>query len=165
PALALQAEEAGLLLGDVGGQGAGRVDVADGDIALLPQGVVGQPVAGQVPADVAVGPVGDGVQLPAVVLALQELDVGAGAALAAAQAGDPGAHAQLGQGALHRLDLAPAVVALLAFDVVFPDAAHARVHPGHADLRAVDLEVEREAVGGFVDEAVGLGEQLAGVDH
>src|SRR5690606_16699412 len=87
PALPLQPEEAGLLNPDVGGEGAGGVHVADRDIALVPQGVVGQAVAAEVLADVAVGPVGDGVQLPAAVLALEEVDVGAAAGLAAAQAG------------------------------------------------------------------------------
>src|SRR5690606_11766451 len=80
PTLPLQSKKAGLLDTDLRGQGAGRVDVADGNVALLPQRVVGESVAAEILADVAVGPVGDRVQLPAFVLALQELDVGAGAA-------------------------------------------------------------------------------------
>jgi LysR family transcriptional regulator, cys regulon transcriptional activator len=74
PALPLQPEEARVLLAHAGEQGARGVHVADRDVALFPQRVVGQVRAGSGSADVAVAPVGDGVQLPAAVLALEEVD-------------------------------------------------------------------------------------------
>ena len=58
-ALALEPEEAGLLGRHVGGERPGRVHVADRDVALLPERMVGQVVLGQVAVDVPVGPVDD----------------------------------------------------------------------------------------------------------
>src|SRR3546814_4114831 len=88
----------------------GGVDVPERGVAGVPQRVMGQAVLPEVVADVAVRPVGQGVQLPASVAQLQEIDARARAGLAAAQPGDPGAHPEFLERALHGLDLAQAVV-------------------------------------------------------
>src|SRR3546814_5516459 len=116
-------------------------------------------------SDVAVRPVGQGVQLPASVAQLQEIDARARAGLAAAQPGDPGAHPEFLERALHGLDLAQAVVALQAVRAPLPQPAQAGFHPGDADPGAIDLEVEVQFLGQFVGEAIGLREQVAGVDR
>ena len=64
--------------------------IADADVALLAQRVVGEIVGLEEGVDVAVGPVGDGVDLGAGPLGGREGDFGAGVGLAAAQAGEPG---------------------------------------------------------------------------
>src|SRR5688500_14046305 len=139
PAFALQAEEAGVLELHARLQRPGRVHVADRHVALVPQRVVGQAVSLQIVPDVTIGPVGDRMQFPAAVAQFQEVDAGARAGLIAAQAGDPGAYAQFVERALHGFHLAQPVVAIDAFDALFPESAHPRLHPGGADLRAVDL--------------------------
>src|SRR3546814_1080125 len=98
----------------------GGVDVPDRDVAAVPQRVIRQAVLPEVVADVAVRPVGQGVQLPASVAQLQEIDARARAGLAAAQPGDPGAHPEFLERALHGLDLAQAVVALQAVRAPLP---------------------------------------------
>src|SRR5690606_9092098 len=90
PALALEAEEAGVLVLHARLPAAGGVEVADGDVALVPQRVVGQVVLLQVLPHVAVAPVGDRADLQAVAAPLQDRRVGAAGRLAAAQAGEPG---------------------------------------------------------------------------
>src|SRR5690606_30012016 len=120
PALALQAEEAGLL---------DRVDlvdrpravhVADGEIALLPQRVIRQPVLLQVEVHVAIAPVRDRVHLPAAAGPVEERDRRPARALLAPKAREPGVDAELAQRAPHRLDLRLLVVRVQALEALIP---------------------------------------------
>ena len=86
------------------------------------------------------------MQLPATIAQLEELDAGTAGRLLPPQPGDPRAHAQLAQRALHRLDLAHVVVALQAVAAGLPQLAEARLHPRDADLRAEHLQVQAEAL-------------------
>src|SRR5690606_33511227 len=156
PALALEAEEAGVLVLHARLPALGGVEVADGDVALVPQRVVGKVVLLQVLPHVAVVPVGDRADLQAVAAPLQDRGVRAGGRLAAAQAGEPGAGTQFLQCAPHRLDLAQLVVVVQALHALLPQAPVTRFHPCAADQRAVDLEVELQALAQLVGEAVGL---------
>jgi len=94
--------------------------VADRDVAFVPQRVVRQRVAIETAPHVVVAPVRDRVQLPAAVVEFQELRVYATFRLAAADAGDPGAHAKLVQRTPHGLDLAQAVVVGDTLAALFP---------------------------------------------
>src|SRR5690606_10818955 len=133
PALAFEAEETGVLLAHARLPATGGVGVADGDIALLPQRVVGQVMLLEIAPHVAVVPVGDRVDLPASVAPLQDRCAAAAARLHAAQAGEPGAGLQLGKRALPRFDLAQVVVLLDADQPLLPKPAMARFHPRAAD--------------------------------
>ena len=83
------------------------------------------------------------MQFPTAIAQFEDIHLGAAIGLAAAQAGDPGAHVQFAQCALHRLDFAQVVIFLQTFEAVFPQFAVTRFHPGDADLRPVDLEIQR----------------------
>src|SRR3546814_12666574 len=78
----------------------GGVDVPDRDVAAVPQRVIRQAVLPEVVADVAVRPVGQGVQLPASVAQLQETDARARAGMARAQPGPSGSPPQFPEPAL-----------------------------------------------------------------
>ena len=165
PALAAQPEEAGLRGVHPRAQRRGGVDIAHRDIALLDQRVFRQVMQQHVGAHIDVGPVGDGVELEASVLHLQHLDAAAAAGLATPQAGVPAAHLQFAQRPLHRLDLAQLVVAAQAVAAGFPQAAEARLHPGDADAGTVHPQVQPEQLDQLVGIAVGLREQVAGIDQ
>lgn len=133
--------------------------------SLVPTVVVRQLVRLQVLPHVAIGPVGDGADFVALTALLHDWRLRAAAGLAAAQAGEPGAHVEFVQGAAHRFDLAQVVVLIDADHALFPQAAVARFHPGAADQRAIYLEIELEPFGQGIGEAVGFREQVAGVDQ
>src|SRR4249919_465352 len=141
-AFALESEESRVLLAHPGFQPPCRMHVADRDIAFVPQRVIWEVVPLQVVPYIAVAPVRQRMQLPASVVQLQERRVRAAARLRATDAGDPRPRPQLAQRALHRFDLAQAVVAIQALQALFPQPAEARLHPCDADLRPIDLEVE-----------------------
>ena len=65
PALAQQSEEAQLLDALHIREAARRVHVADRDVTLLPQGVIGQVVTDEILMDVAIAPVDDRMNLEA----------------------------------------------------------------------------------------------------
>ena len=75
-ALALQTEEAQLLDVSHLGQRACRVPVADRQVALFPQRVIGEVVRLQILADVAVGPVEDGMKMRGMIPGAVAFDVG-----------------------------------------------------------------------------------------
>ena len=124
-----------------------------------------QVVLQHVGAHVHFAPVGDRVQLPAAVAQLQEVDAGAAGRLPAAQPGEPAAHAEFAQRALHRLDLAQPVVVLQPGESLFPQLAVARLHPRAADLPAVDMQVQAQPFGQRVGVLVGFREHVTGVDE
>jgi hypothetical protein len=72
---ALEAEEAGVFLARAVAQSTGGVHVADGDVALLPQRVIGQVMAGQIAKHVTVGPVDQRMDLAAAVAPQQHVEV------------------------------------------------------------------------------------------
>ena len=164
-ALALEAEEAGLFLGHVAGEGAGGVDIADGDVTLFPQGMVGEVKLGEVLVDHPIIPVDNGVNLDHAVLHLKDAEFRAGLGLLAAQPGDPGAGAEFADGALHGFDFVELVILLNAFDAMFPLLAIPGFLPGGAEGGAVDLEVQFEPLGQFVGKAVSFGKEMTGIDQ
>src|SRR5678809_808363 len=89
-ALALQAEEACVFLAHSGLPGARRMDVADREIATLPQRVIGQAIVLQLLPHIAVGPVGNRMELPAAGAQFEEIERATLRGLGAAQAGNPG---------------------------------------------------------------------------
>ena len=111
----------------------------------VPERVVGQVVAGEVVVDVLVVPVDDRVDLEIAVLQREDVEVLARRGLRSAQADDPAARAELVERSLHRLDLVHAVVALDALESLLPLLAPARLLPGRAELRTVDLDVQAAA--------------------
>ncbi len=97
-----------------GGDGRRRVPVPDGLVAPVQQGVVRHVVLGDVRLDLGERPVEQRVDLDdaPLVVDLEDGDLVALAALAAAPAREDGGHAQLGVGALLRLHLGEPVVQL-----------------------------------------------------
>src|SRR5487761_1125013 len=104
PAFAFESEKAGVLGVHARLPAMAGMDVADRYVALAPQRVVRQAMAREVVTDIAIGPVGQRMELPAAVAMLGKVDRRAAARLAPAQAGKPAGGAQLTQRALHRLD-------------------------------------------------------------
>src|SRR6478752_67277 len=90
----------------------GAVRASDRGVAAIVQRVVGDVVGGDVGPDVALGPVGQRVELPQAVLAVpvQLGRVGAPGRLIAAQPGDPGV--DVGEGLVERRDLADRAAAV-----------------------------------------------------
>ncbi len=120
----------------------------------------------EVVVHVAIGPVEDRVDLVAVRAdALHRLDRRASPRLLPPQSGKPGPDAEFGECALHRLDLVDLVVALDAGRAVLPQLAVPRLEPGRRRGRAIDPQVEVEPLCERIDEAVGLGKEIAGVDQ
>ncbi len=119
----------------------------------------------QVLVNHAVGPVDDRLDLRDALLQLEHADFLARLRLLAAQAGDPALDVQFADRPLHRLDLVDLVVAFDAFDAMLPHLAMPGLEPRSADLSAVDLEVQLEPLGQLIGEAIGLGKEIAGIDH
>ncbi len=162
-ALALEAEEAGLLLAHARLPLGGGVDIAHREITLLPQRVVGELELLEVVEDILVAPVDHRQELEAAALDAQHRQLATAAGLLPAQAGEPGLGAELTQGAVHRLHLVELVVAGDPLHPLLPQNAKSRLLPGWAELGPVDLQVEGETLGQLVDKAVGLGEEITGI--
>src|SRR4249919_3201599 len=122
-ALALETEKARVFLAQTRLPARSRLPIANRHITFVPERVIGQVVLLQIAADVAVGPVDQRMQLPAPVLQLQHRQTRPAFRLAAAQSGEPGAHAELVQRAPHRLDLVAPIVFVKAGDAALPGAA------------------------------------------
>ena len=139
-------------LAAVAGLGAGRA--ADRRVALVVQRVVGQVALVDAPPEVALGPVGERVVLPhrALLVALDELRVGARGGLLAADAGDPRVGAR--QRALERGDLARRRSSV--------GVARPRQVAGFGGV--LDVDVHAEAVLEGAPGLQRLGEEHAGVD-
>ena len=137
--------------------------IADRDIALLPQRVIGQIEFLQVVVNVLVAPVDDRQKLEQAVLQPQHLELAAGVGLTAAQAGKPGPRLQVTQGTLHRLHLVELVVAADTLYSLLPQLAVTGLLPGRRAGGLIDLEVEPQPLGQLVDETIGFRKQIAGI--
>src|SRR5882672_5986131 len=164
-ALAFQAEEARLLDRRDLLDRLRAVVVADREIALLPERVIGQRVLGEIAVYAAILPIRDRVDLPAAAGPLEIRDLRAALGLVAAQAREPGVDAELAQRAAHRLHFVLLVVGVEAVEALIPTLAVARFLPSRRDLGAIDLEVDLEPCDEVVDEPIGLREQVARVDE
>ncbi len=162
-ALALEAEESGLLLAHAGLPPGGGVHVAHREVTLLPQGVVGEVELFEVVVHILVAPVDHRQKLEAAALDGQYRQLATAARLLAAQPREPGAGTQLLQGALHGFDLVELVVAGDPFHSLLPQLAITRLLPGGGEYRPVGLQVEPKTLGQLVDKAVSLGEEITGI--
>src|SRR5262249_14576111 len=126
-ALALEPEEARLLLGHAVDELVRRVPVADRRVALLTERVVGEVVTREVVVDVLVVPVDDRVDLEIAVLEAEHAELAPRRRLRAPQPDDPAVRVELGERSLHRLDLVHLVVALDALEALLPQLAEARL--------------------------------------
>lgn len=115
--------------------------VADREVALLPEWVVGQVVLLEVVEDVFVAPVDDRQELEAAALDAEHRQLATAAGLLPAQAGEPGLGPQLTQGAVHRLHLVELVVAGDPLNPLLPQETKSRLLPGRAELGPIDLEI------------------------
>ncbi len=140
-ALALEAEEAGLLLAHARFPLGGGVDIAHREITLLPQRVVGEVELLEVVEDILVAPVDHRQELETAALDAQHRQLATAAGLLPAQAGEPGLGPQLTQGAVHRLHLVELVVAGDPLHPLLPQKAKSSLLPGRAELGPIDLEI------------------------
>ncbi|VGQ01370.1 hypothetical protein SB00610_04953 [Klebsiella quasipneumoniae subsp. similipneumoniae] len=89
------------------------------------------------------------------------------ARLLAAQTGKPRLRVELFQRPVHRFNLVDLIVFLNALNALLPQLAVARLLPGRAFSRAVDLQVQLEFVRPLINKLVGFREQVTGIgkDH
>ncbi|MNG12519.1 hypothetical protein D3C84_961350 [compost metagenome] len=104
--------------------------VADREVALIPQRVIGQVKLLEVVEDVLVAPVDDRQELEAAAGDGQHRQLATAARLLPAQAGEPGLGAELPQGPVHGLHLVELVVAGDPLDPLLPQQAEAGLLPG-----------------------------------
>src|SRR5690606_41407674 len=105
------------------------------------------------------------MHLPPAAGPIEKGDRRAGCALLTPQAREPRVRAELAQSAPHRLDLVLLVVRVEAFEPLVPSLTVTRFLPCRRELGAVDLEVQLQLLRQLVDEAVSLGEEVAGIDQ
>lgn len=150
------------------GHGRRRVPVAHGLVAAVEQGVVGDVALGDVGAHLGEGPVEQGVDLDdaALLVELEDRDLLAAAALAAAAAREHGGDAQVRVGALLRLDLGDPVVQLRRLVVQALAVARLELGRRRGAVGPVDVQRHRRVARLHArHEVVGLGEVVQRVQE
>src|SRR5699024_6281410 len=142
PALALDAEETGVLGTHSRLQRLRGVGVANRHIALFTQRVVRQIVAQQVAADVFLAPVGQRMHFPAPILKFGETRIATTRRLIPTQSRKPGLRAEVIELALHGLDLGHAVVTCKLLGALLPQLAVALFRSGCAESRMDEVHIE-----------------------
>ena len=141
------------------------VPVADGNVALIPERMVGQVVLLQVVIDLPIAPVEDGIDLPNLVLLFEEGPFLPRTGLLPTQTGEPCGGPELGDRTVHRLDFIHLVVALQTVQSLFPEPPMEGFQMGRREVGTIDFEIDLEPISEGLGEAVGLGEEVAGIDE
>src|SRR5271169_4766943 len=132
--------------------------VADREIPLLPQRVVGKLMFVQVLTYIAIGPIKERMHLVTPALEFDGFDPGPSLRLCPAETGEPRRRRHLAKCPLQRLLLIDAIVLLDAIEALIPKSTEARLLPRRRGIGANHLQIEPEPCGKIVYKTVGLGE-------
>ena len=113
--------------------------IADGDIALTPEGMVGEMVGLEIGSHIAIAPLQNGQKLPAGILPAENLLFLAMVRTGTTEAGQPEFGMQLPPGAAQRLDADDFVEFLQSFRPLLPESPVAGLDFLGRNSRAIDL--------------------------